>query len=167
VPAAWGSFGGALAAVAGALTGLLFVALSVKGTVLSGSRAQLPRSPDARAGHDVGHDRRRGRGAPARDGCGVRTAGARGLGRCGPAHIGPACRPGARARRPAIRRALLSQHHHSDTGLHCMGLDVRYPPFGAAFPITELGAWTEPNRGLLRGRGSSGDLCPSSGLAVC
>jgi len=32
-------FGGAVAAVAGALTGLLFVALSVKGTALSGSRA--------------------------------------------------------------------------------------------------------------------------------
>ena len=30
-PAAWAAFGGAVAAVAGALTGLLFVALSVKG----------------------------------------------------------------------------------------------------------------------------------------
>ena len=44
VPAAWGSFGGALAAVAGALTGLLFVALSVKGTALSGSRALSSRA---------------------------------------------------------------------------------------------------------------------------
>jgi hypothetical protein len=34
----WLGFGGALAAVAGALTGLLFVALSVKGDVLSASR---------------------------------------------------------------------------------------------------------------------------------
>jgi hypothetical protein len=38
-PAAWAGFGGAVAAVAGALAGLLFVALSVKGTALSGSRA--------------------------------------------------------------------------------------------------------------------------------
>ena len=36
-PAAWAGFGGALAAVAGALTGLLFVALSVKGAALSES----------------------------------------------------------------------------------------------------------------------------------
>jgi uncharacterized membrane protein len=34
-PAAWGTFGGALAAVAGALTGLLFVAVSVKATAIS------------------------------------------------------------------------------------------------------------------------------------
>jgi uncharacterized membrane protein len=33
-PTAWAGFGGALAVVAGALTGLLFVALSVKGTAL-------------------------------------------------------------------------------------------------------------------------------------
>jgi hypothetical protein len=44
VPAAWGSFGEALAAVAGALTGLLFVALSVKGTALSKSRALTSRA---------------------------------------------------------------------------------------------------------------------------
>lgn len=44
VPAAWGSFGGALAGVAGALTGLLFVALSVKGTALSKSRALSSRA---------------------------------------------------------------------------------------------------------------------------
>ena len=43
-PAAWGSFGGALAAVAGALTGLLFVALSVKGTALTKSRALSSRA---------------------------------------------------------------------------------------------------------------------------
>ena len=36
---AWLSFGGALAAVAGALTGLLFVALSVKGDALAASRS--------------------------------------------------------------------------------------------------------------------------------
>jgi uncharacterized membrane protein len=36
-PTAWAGFGGALAAVVGALTGLLFVALSVKGTALSKS----------------------------------------------------------------------------------------------------------------------------------
>jgi hypothetical protein len=35
---AWVTFGGAVAAVAGALTGLLFVALSVKGAALSQSR---------------------------------------------------------------------------------------------------------------------------------
>jgi hypothetical protein len=34
---AWSTFGGAVAAVAGALTGLLFVAVSVKGTALSQS----------------------------------------------------------------------------------------------------------------------------------
>ncbi len=44
VPAAWGSFGEALAAVGGALTGLLFVALSVKGTALSKSRALASRA---------------------------------------------------------------------------------------------------------------------------
>jgi hypothetical protein len=44
VPAARGSFGGALAAVAGPLTGLLFVALSVKGTALSKSRALSSRA---------------------------------------------------------------------------------------------------------------------------
>jgi hypothetical protein len=43
-PVAWGSFGGALAAVAGALTGLLFVALLVKGTALSQSRALSSRA---------------------------------------------------------------------------------------------------------------------------
>jgi hypothetical protein len=36
-PTAWAGFGGALAVVAGALTGLLFVARSVKGTALSKS----------------------------------------------------------------------------------------------------------------------------------
>jgi len=40
----WLGFGGALAAVAGALTGLLFVALSVKGDVLSGSRSLSSRA---------------------------------------------------------------------------------------------------------------------------
>jgi len=44
VPAAWASFGGALAAVAGALTGLLFVALSVKASALSESRALASRA---------------------------------------------------------------------------------------------------------------------------
>ena len=39
--AAWLSFGGALAAVAGALTGLLFVALSVR---VSAGRVTQPRS---------------------------------------------------------------------------------------------------------------------------
>jgi hypothetical protein len=43
-PAAWATFGGALAAVAGALTGLLFVALSVKGTALSESPALSSRA---------------------------------------------------------------------------------------------------------------------------
>jgi uncharacterized membrane protein len=36
-PGAWATFGGALAAVGGTLTGLLFVVLSVKGTALSES----------------------------------------------------------------------------------------------------------------------------------
>ena len=40
----WLGFGGAVAAVAGALTGLLFVALSVKGDVLSASRALSSRA---------------------------------------------------------------------------------------------------------------------------
>ena len=40
----WLGFGGALAAVAGALTGLLFVALSVKGDVLSASRSLSSRA---------------------------------------------------------------------------------------------------------------------------
>ena len=44
VPAAWATFGGAVAAVAGALTGLLFVALSVKATALSESRALASRA---------------------------------------------------------------------------------------------------------------------------
>jgi hypothetical protein len=44
VPAAWDSFGEVLAAVAGALTGLLFVALSVKGNALSESRVLTSRA---------------------------------------------------------------------------------------------------------------------------
>jgi hypothetical protein len=47
VPAAWATFAGAVAAVAGALTGLLFVALSVKGNV-SSSRPQLAPAPRKR-----------------------------------------------------------------------------------------------------------------------
>ena len=42
--AAWLSFGGALAAVAGALTGLLFVALPVKGDALAASRGLRSRA---------------------------------------------------------------------------------------------------------------------------
>ena len=42
--AAWLGFGEALAAVAGALTGLLFVALSVKGDVLAASRSLSSRA---------------------------------------------------------------------------------------------------------------------------
>jgi hypothetical protein len=44
VPEAWAGFGGALAAVAGALTGLLFVAVSVKGTALPESPALRSRA---------------------------------------------------------------------------------------------------------------------------
>jgi uncharacterized membrane protein len=43
-PEGWAAFGGALAAVAGALTGLLFVALSVKGSALSESAALRSRA---------------------------------------------------------------------------------------------------------------------------
>jgi hypothetical protein len=43
-PDAWAIFGGAVAAVAGALTGLLFVALSVKGDALSDSVALRSRA---------------------------------------------------------------------------------------------------------------------------
>jgi hypothetical protein len=43
-PSAWGTFGGAVAAVAGALTGLLFVAVSVKGSALSESSALRSRA---------------------------------------------------------------------------------------------------------------------------
>jgi hypothetical protein len=42
--AAWLGFGEALAAVAGALTGLLFVAFSVKGTALTASRSLTSRA---------------------------------------------------------------------------------------------------------------------------
>jgi hypothetical protein len=44
VPSAWGGFAEALAAVSGALTGLLFVALSVKGTALAQSRSLASRA---------------------------------------------------------------------------------------------------------------------------
>jgi hypothetical protein len=42
--AAWAGFGGALAAIAGALTGLLFVAVSVKSEVLAASRSLSSRA---------------------------------------------------------------------------------------------------------------------------
>ena len=45
-PATWLGFGEALAAVAGALTGLLFVALSVKGAVLAASRSLSSRAAE-------------------------------------------------------------------------------------------------------------------------
>jgi len=45
-PSAWSSFGGALAGISGALTGLLFVALSVKGAALSGSRTLSSRAAE-------------------------------------------------------------------------------------------------------------------------
>jgi hypothetical protein len=44
VPGAWAAFGGALAAAAGALTGLLFVAVSVKGSALVESSALSSRA---------------------------------------------------------------------------------------------------------------------------
>jgi hypothetical protein len=44
----WLGFGEALAAVAGALTGLLFVALSVKGDVLAASRSLSSRAAETR-----------------------------------------------------------------------------------------------------------------------
>ena len=44
VPAAWTAFGGALAGIGGALTGLLFVALSVKANALSESPALSSRA---------------------------------------------------------------------------------------------------------------------------
>jgi hypothetical protein len=43
-PDAWAAFGGTVAAVAGALTGLLFVALSVKGDAPSDSLALRSRA---------------------------------------------------------------------------------------------------------------------------
>ena len=49
--AAWLSFGEAIAAIAGALTGLLFVALSVKGNALAASRSlSSKRTPQERPG---------------------------------------------------------------------------------------------------------------------
>ena len=45
-PAAWATFGGALAAVTGALTGLPFVAVSVKASALSESLALRSRAAE-------------------------------------------------------------------------------------------------------------------------
>lgn len=58
----WLGFGEVLAAVAGALTGLLFVALSVKSDVLSASRSlSSPRRSNPGAVHDLSAHRALGR----------------------------------------------------------------------------------------------------------
>ena len=55
LPGMWHDFGVTIGGLAGALTGLLFVAVSIKSDTLAKSRQpQLPRRPDPRAVHDVG-----------------------------------------------------------------------------------------------------------------
>jgi len=87
----WASFGEALAAVAGALTGLLFVSLSVNSGALAASgslRARATQTPGPVRDLCPGRGLARGSSACGSPGCGA-ASGGRGLGHM-PAHLGPA-----------------------------------------------------------------------------